>query len=82
MPGKGVQGTIDGQKCFGGNEKIIEMQGLSVSGILRKKSRELAAKGKTPMYFGTDKEILGFVAVSDVVKENSKIAIEKLKALK
>lgn len=81
VPGKGVEGVVDGVHCFGGNEKMAEMKGLSVSEELLKKGQELAAKAKTPMYFGDDKEVLGFVAVADVVKENSKAAIKKLKAM-
>ena len=81
VPGKGVEGIIEGLPCFGGNEKMAEMKGLSISAGLLKKSRELAGKGKTLMYFGDDKEVFGFVAVADVVKENSKAAIEKLKEM-
>ncbi len=81
VPGKGIEGVIDGIHCFGGNEKMAELRGVSIGSNLQKKSKALAAKGKTPMYFGDDKEVLGFVAVADVVKENSKAAIEKLKAM-
>lgn len=81
VPGKGVQGKIDGSPYFGGNEKMVESKGLTIPKELLEKSSALAANGKTPMYFGDEKEVLGFVAVADVVKETSKEAIDKLKAL-
>lgn len=81
VPGKGIEGKIDGTIYFGGNEKLVESKGLSISAELLEKSKEVASHGKTPMYFGDEKEVLGFVAVADVVKETSKEAIDKLKAL-
>jgi Cu+-exporting ATPase len=41
-------------------------------------ANRLAEEGKTPMYIALDGELLGIIAVADVVKENSKKAIEKL----
>ncbi len=81
VPGKGIEGVIDGIHCFGGNEKMAELKGVSISDKLLEKGRELAQKGKTLMYFGDDKDVFGFVAVADVVKESAKAAIVKLKAM-
>ncbi len=81
LPGMGVQGEVDGKFYFGGNEKMVRHFGLSLSEDMLKASEELASLGKTPMYFGSEKEVLGFIAVADVVKETSKTAVEKLKAM-
>lgn len=81
VPGKGIEGKVDGTVYFGGNEKMVESKGLSIGEELLAMSKEVASLGKTPMYFGDEKEVLGFVAVADVVKETSKEAVEKLKAL-
>ena len=80
VPGMGVEGKIDGKLYFGGNVKMVEEKGLSLSDFLLKQSEQVAAGGKTPMYFGNEQQIMGFVAVADVVKETSKEAIDKLKA--
>ena len=80
VPGKGVEGKIDGVLYFGGNAKMIEEKGLSIPTELLKKSEALAAEGKTPMYFGNEEKVIGFVAVADVVKETSKEAIDKLRS--
>ena len=81
VPGKGIEGKVDGTVYFGGNKKMVESKGLSIGEELLAMSKEVASLGKTPMYFCDEKEVLGFVAVADVVKETSKEAVEKLKAL-
>ena len=81
IPGMGVEGKMEGYRYFGGNAKMVESKGLTVSASLLERSEQVAALGKTPMYFGNEKQVIGFVAVADVVKETSKEAIDKLKAL-
>ncbi len=81
IPGMGVEGKMEGYRYFGGNAKMVESKGLTVSASLLERSEQVAALGKTPMYFGNEKQVMGFVAVADVVKETSKEAIDKLKTL-
>ena len=81
VPGKGVEGKIDGVFYFGGNIKMIEEKELFVPADLLEKSKALALQGKTPMFFGNEERVIGFVAVADVVKETSKEAIDKLRNL-
>lgn len=81
QPGMGVEGKIKGNAYFGGNAKMVEAKELTISASLLQKSEAAATLGKTPMFFGNEKKIMGFVAVADVVKETSREAIDKLKAL-
>ncbi len=85
MPGKGIEGKIEKRMCFGGNKALFLEKNINLQEKLAKKaidrSEELAKDGKTIMYFGTEKELLGFVAVADVVKETSKVAIEQLQRM-
>lgn len=81
VPGKGVEGKIDGVFYFGGNSKMLEEKELSVPADLLEKSKALAMQGKTLMYFGNKEKVIGFISVADVVKETSKEAIDKLKRL-
>jgi Cu+-exporting ATPase len=79
IPGHGVQGTINGQKYYLGNRKLImDIAGLPLNGTDRK-IRKLEEQGKTVMILATDKEVLGLVAVADVIKESTVEAIKKLK---
>lgn len=81
VPGKGVEGNIDNVLYFGGNERMLLGKGLTIPETILEKSRSLSEEGKTLMYFAAKDQVLGFVAVADVVKETSKEAIEKLQEL-
>lgn len=77
IPGVGIKGTIDGENYYAGNKKILEKLNLH-SDELEEKSNKLAMEGKTPMYFATEKEIIGIIGAADVVKPTSQEAIKKL----
>ncbi len=76
--GKGVTAEIDGVKYYGGNEKFLSEVGFNLETIHEKIS-ELAAAGKTPIIFADDKKILGVIAVADIEKATSKIAVDAFK---
>ncbi|MCR5505669.1 MAG: heavy metal translocating P-type ATPase, partial [Bacilli bacterium] len=80
ISGRGIIGKIDKENIYGGNLKLIEENGLlneEVSSLVD----ELSNQGKTPLIFAKNKEIIGVIAVSDVVKEDSKDAIRLIKGL-
>ena len=78
--GKGVQAEINGVKYFGGNEKFLAELGFNLSNISEKISA-LAAEGKTPIIFASDKKLLGVIAAADIEKSTSKIAVDAFKNL-
>ena len=80
LPGAGVTGVIDGVTYFGGNASLMQEKGL-LTPEWKEKGESLSEEGKTPLFFASSKKILGIIAVSDVLKEDSKEAIEELLAL-
>ena len=78
--GKGVKAEIDGVKYFAGNEKFLSEVGFNLSNISEKISA-LAAEGKTPIIFASDKKLLGIIAAADIEKATSKIAVDAFKNL-
>jgi Cu+-exporting ATPase len=76
--GKGLFGIIDNKEVVGGNEKMMDELNIDSSN-LKDKYLKLANDGKTPLYFAVDKVLVGLIAVADVVKESSIVAIEKMK---
>ena len=76
VPGMGVAGTIDGQRCQGGNHRYMEQLGISVP-----EYAELRQQGKTPLYFAREGAFLGVIAASDVLKADSLQAVEAMKKL-
>lgn len=79
-PGSGIEAVIDGKESHAGNSKYIS--GFAdLSDNIKEHINELADKGKTPLIFESDKRFLGIIAVADVIKEDSKLAIEEFKKL-
>jgi Cu+-exporting ATPase len=77
IPGRGIEAVIDGVSVLAGNRKLMDECGIALTGLDAVPDR-LAAKGKTPMYIAFDGKPAGIIAVADVIKENSKEAIEQL----
>ena len=78
LPGRGVAGTVDGIRCYGGNARLMEELGIEVPEL-----SHLAEQGKTPLYFGNERrEYLGAIAAADVLKADSAAAVQAMKAMK
>ncbi len=76
IPGHGIEVNIEGDKVLLGNEKL--MRDRNIEPALIDESARLADEGKTPMFIAINNRLEGIIAVADVVKENSKEAIERL----
>ena len=83
LPGNGLSGTIGTETIWGGNAVYIGTQ-LNAEMDIKMRADRLAQEGKTPLYFARQKadgnrELLGVIAVADVIKEDSPQAIRELK---
>ena len=77
VPGRGVSGILDGIRYYGGNGKLMAEHGIRVP-----QYPELTAQGKTPLYFAReDGTYLGVIAAADVLKADSRAAVEKMRNL-
>jgi len=80
IPGHGIEASVEGHAMLLGNLKLMRDRKLEV-GELEARASGLADDGKTPMYVAIDGRAAGLVAVADTVKDDSKAAIEALRAL-
>jgi Cu2+-exporting ATPase len=78
VAGRGVEGTVDGDIVRGGTCEFIE-ELISIPQDVNKTIRSLADQGKTPMVFAKGNRLLGVMAVSDSLKDDSPAAISELK---
>ena len=78
VAGNGLSAKSGGQVLVGGNYKFISEQ-ISVSDTVKDRCDKLASEGKTPMFFGRGNELMGIIAVADVIKEDSPKAVLELK---
>lgn len=75
--GSGVGGMYEGQEIFGGNFNFIKEKG-KIDDDIQKTAQKLSDEGKTTLYFSKNSQIMGIIAISDVLRDDSKNAIESL----
>ena len=80
IPGQGIKGTVGGQVCLAGNQKLLNAQGVHDAN-LEKLQDQMADQGKTPLFFAAGGQLIGMIAVADVVKPTSKAAIQELQSM-
>jgi len=80
IPGQGIEAIVEGKKYLAGNLKLMTDRKIHLNefDVL---SDKLADEGKTPLFISNEVEILGIIAVADVVKPSSKEAIEQFEAM-
>ncbi len=78
----GIYAKIDMDVVFGGNLRyIMKKTECVIESQTEDMINKLSAEGKTVLIFATVSKILGIIAVSDKIREDSKSAIEELKKL-
>lgn len=83
LAGHGVKALgTDGQELLAGSVDFIAelLQAQNIAAALDA-AQEFSAQGKTPLAFARGKKLLGVIAVSDTIKEDSAAAIRDLRSL-
>ncbi|WP_263742309.1 heavy metal translocating P-type ATPase [Klebsiella pneumoniae] len=80
LPGRGVQGQINGATYHLGNHRMLEELGQCTP-ELEQRIAELETAGKTVVMLVGAKGVHGLFAVADTIKDSSKRAIAELHAL-
>ncbi|WP_418187244.1 heavy metal translocating P-type ATPase [Aliarcobacter lanthieri] len=78
--GLGIEAKLDNEIIYIGNKKFLDSKDISLEDFIEK-SKNLSNNGKTPIFIANDKEILGLIAVADIVKPTSKSAILEFKKM-
>jgi len=77
LPGNGLKATWKDSTLHGGNLKYISSQTM-VPAAMQSAADKLAEAGKTPLFFSKDDQLVGIIAVADVIKEDSPQAVKEL----
>ena len=80
VPGEGVACTTEGQAALAGNARMMQAKGVELGGLAAR-AHELAAEGKTPLFFAWGGQLVGLIALADTVKPTSAAAIAELRAM-
>jgi Cu+-exporting ATPase len=79
VPG-GIRARVEGRGVLVGSLRFLSESGVFENRLLPK-SEDLAREGKTPIFVAVDGEPVGLVAVADVVRDESREAVQRLHAL-
>ncbi len=80
LGGKGLEAMSDKGAIRGGKAEYISEK-AEIPQKARDKAYRLSCEGKTPMYFSLGNKLLGIIAVSDVIKEDSAEAVKELRKM-
>jgi P-type Cu+ transporter len=80
IPGQGLEAVINNKKYYLGNIKLVNEKNININDF-EEKSVKIAEMGKTPLYFADENDVLGIIAVADVVKSTSQKAIREFEAM-
>ena len=80
LVGNGLAACLDGARIAGGSLKYMN-ETVRVPKGLKERADALASEGKTPMLFSKDGAAVGIIAVADVVKDDSRMAVQELKSM-
>ena len=80
LPGSGIRADLDDGEILGGSVSYIQSQ-MQLSTEMEKKAQALSEQGRTPLLFARDGQLIGMIAVADVIKEDSPQAISELRGM-
>ena len=78
IPGKGAEAVVDGLNIKVVSPGYLKAQGLEVN---HARIETVAAEGKTVVYVLTDDQVQGAIALADLIRAESREAVQALKAM-
>jgi len=78
MPGGGVYGKVDGHQVHVGGIRLLEELGLNLD---KPEIERLRSHGKTLVFVVVDGVLAGVFALSDIVREESREAVQRLRQM-
>jgi len=81
IPGIGVRGTIGSKAYLAVSHRYIKENKIKLPSKLESKLNKAAKKGKTEVYLIENKSVIGALALADIVRPESKAAINALREL-
>lgn len=79
IAGIGLEGIVENKKIYVGNSKIFNK--LKITNKYTKEEKELATSGNSIIFVIEEKKVIGLIGVKDIVRDNAKMTISKLKKL-
>jgi len=81
VPGKGVEGTLEGKRYRVGRPEWAEELGLRVSEALKRGLQEAEGRGESAVALMDEERVLAYFALADRIRPSAKEAVQRLKAM-
>jgi len=81
IPGRGAKGTVRGREYFVGGAALLDSLKASLPSDIGEQIVQENKKGKTIIFVADSKEVLGVFALADLIREESRQAINDLKKM-
>ena len=81
-PGKGITANLGEKSILVGNLKLIKDVDINLNKDIINISEEFTQKGCTVIYISIDNKLIGYVALSDILREEAKEVINYIKSQK
>ncbi|MBW7885447.1 MAG: heavy metal translocating P-type ATPase [Caldilineaceae bacterium] len=81
LPGRGVQALVGGRRYAVGGPRLLEQQGWQVPAALEEARRAAEEAGQAVIYLAGPDGVVALFAVADVIRPESREAIEQLHAM-
>jgi Cu2+-exporting ATPase len=78
ITGHGIAGTIHAEKVFVGSTKLVKVRGINLEGANAKEVEDRQRKGETVMVVVIHDRPVGYISVTDPIKQDAKSAIREL----
>lgn len=79
--GKGICAEVDGRRLLCGNEKYLAENGCPIRGEVQEILETLRTQGKASILVAEEKECIGILALSDVIRPEAKDMVGRLSAM-
>lgn len=79
ITGKGIKGSANGESWLIGNAQLLSENNIAIDSSLKMQAEEWTQKSQTVIWFANHSRALAVIAITDRIKESSRLAISQLK---
>ena len=77
IPGQGVCANVKNRETFAGNAELLLANGIALTEECQKRAEDYIQKGCTLTYIAANGRFLGFLALSDTVRQDARSTIKR-----
>lgn len=78
LAGRGVRAVVNNATYFIGGPRLLEQQNWSIPTDFRAAQQKADESGQSVIYLANEQGIIAFFAIADVIREESRAAVQKL----